>query len=112
MRLTHMDRRVHVVGDATTPAIRRDDGLLVLSASGETASSISFADTASEQHARVPLVTVAPNSTLAHLAATVLTIPVETTRPFAGSLFEQACVLILDAATLTDGDPDAYRDIH
>ena len=114
MRLMHLGRRVHAVGEATAPSIRRGDGLLVLSASGETPSTISFAQVASAQGALVVLVTATPSSSLTPLADTVVTLPVATTRQFAGSLFEQACLVVLDAVvlTLTAGDPDVYRDMR
>ena len=114
MRLMHLGRRVHAVGEATAPAIRAGDGLLVLSASGTTASSVALAEIASAQGAFVMLVTTNPDSALAQLADAVLAIPVGATRQFGGSLFEQASLLILDAAVLalSHGDPDTYREMQ
>jgi 6-phospho-3-hexuloisomerase len=114
MRLMHLGRRVHAVGEATAPAIRSGDGLLVLSASGATASSAGFAEIASAQGALVVLVTTNPTSALARLADFVLEIPTGVTRQFAGSLFEQTSLLVLDAAVLalSNGDPATYREMH
>ena len=114
MRLMHLGRQVHAVGETTAPAISSGDGLLVISATGATACSVGFAEIASAQGACVLLVTANRTSALARLADMVLEIPVGTTRQFGGSLFEQASLLVLDAVvlTLTNGDPDTYRHMH
>lgn len=114
MRLMHLGRRVHAVGEATAPAIRAGNGLLVLSASGATASSVGLVQIASAQSASVVLVTAKPASPLGGLADVILEIPVGTTRQFSGSLFEQTSLLVLDAAVLalSNGDPDTYRGMH
>lgn len=114
MRLMHLGLRVHAVGEATAPAIRTGDGLLVLSASGATASSIALSEIASAEGAFVVLVTANPASALGQLADITLEIPVGASRQFGGSLFEQASLLVLDAAVLalSNGDPDTYRHMH
>lgn len=114
MRLMHLGLRVHAVGEATAPAIRAGDGLLVLSASGATASSVGFAEIASAEGALVVLVTANPTSALAQLADVILKIPIRTSRQFGGSLFEQASLLALDAAVLalSNGDPDTHHHMH
>lgn len=114
MRLMHLGRQVHAVGEATAPAIRAGNGLLVLSASGATASSVGLAQIASAHSAFVVLVTANPASPLGGLADVILEIPVGTTWQFGGSLFEQTSLLVLDAAVLalSNGDPDTYSDMH
>lgn len=106
MRLVHLGRRAHVVGEATAPAIADADALLVLSASGETPLSRHYADTARDVGASVVLVTTRPASPLARTADTVLHVATSSSQ-FGGSLFEQSALLVLDAAVLAldEGDP-------
>ena len=42
MRFMHMGRHAHFVGEVTAPSIRKGDGLLIVSGSGETAVSVNF----------------------------------------------------------------------
>jgi 6-phospho-3-hexuloisomerase len=105
LRLMQIGLTVHVVGDATTPAIRRDDWLLIASGSGETPSPIAAAQRAKSAGAKVALITARPDSTLGTLADLVVHIPGETTKvelegetrlPLAAAL-EQAMLIVLDA---------------
>lgn len=101
MRFMHLGRDVHYLGDAVTaPSVRQGDGLLLISASGETPVSVNFAQIAKNEHARVIALTYKPQSTLAGIADTILTVPVEDTEQFGGSLFEQSCRLLLDGVVL------------
>jgi len=111
MRFMHMGRPAHFVGEATAPSIRAGDGLCLVSGSGETAVSVHFAQIAKKEGAQIALITRAPDSTLAELADCVLHAPVEATRQFGGSLFEQASLVLLDAVVLelTQAEPDAHR---
>jgi 6-phospho-3-hexuloisomerase len=79
MRLMHLGHRVHVVGEATAPAIEGADGLLVFSASGETVTSRAFASVATRLGATVVVLTADPGSTLARQADFVLKIPARST---------------------------------
>jgi 6-phospho-3-hexuloisomerase len=110
MRFMHLGRIAHVVGEATAPSIRRRDGLLLVSGSGETAVSVHFARIAKVEGAQVILVTREPKSTLVGLADAVLLVPIETTRQFGGSLFEQTSLILLDAIVLELAGriPDAH----
>ena len=57
------------------------------------------------------MITRDPNSALAQLADCVLHAPVETTRQFGGSLFEQTSLILLDAIVLElmQAAPDPHR---
>ena len=111
MRLMHLGKTVHVVGDVTTPAIARDDLLLIGSGSGSTASLCAMADRAKGLGARVALLTILPDSVIGRSADVVLRIPapspkaagatqtVDSLQPM-GSLFEQSLLVVGDALIL------------
>lgn len=105
MRLMHLGLEVHVVGETTTPAIRAQDALLTASGSGTTGGIIRAAETAADAGARIVAITTAPDSPLARAADALVTVPAATkldrsgtaSAQYAGSLFEQAVVLVGDA---------------
>ena len=105
MRLMHLGLDVHVVGETTTPAIAEGDVLLTASGSGTTESIVRAARTAVEAGARVALITTATESPLSELASATVVVPaaakldrsMTASDQYAGSLFEQAVVLIGDA---------------
>jgi 6-phospho-3-hexuloisomerase len=105
MRLMHLGLDVYVVGETTTPAIRRGDLLLVASGSGTTASAVRAAVTAHRVGADVLALTTAPGSRLGELARWIVEIPAATKQDhrgsisgqYAGALFEQAVLLTMDA---------------
>lgn len=110
VRLTHLDVRVHVVGDATTPAIGPGDLLVIGSGSGETASLVGHATTAHRYGAKVALITAAPGSSIGRQADVVVHILAPTPKaaqmtesrsiqPMA-NLFEQALLIVLDIITM------------
>jgi len=108
MRLMHLGKAVHVVGDTTTPGIGAGDLLLVGSGSGRTAGLLASAQKAKDLGASVLLITIDPQSPIGHLADLIVTIPapspkaaggggtVATIQPM-GSLFEQSLFVLLDA---------------
>lgn len=100
MRLMHIGRTVHFVGEVTAPSVRNGDGLLIISGSGETPVSLSYAKIAKGEGAKVITLTHKPKGTLAGMADVVLPVPVEGTKQFGGSLFEQTCLLLLDAVVM------------
>ncbi|MEJ2289890.1 MAG: SIS domain-containing protein [Deinococcales bacterium] len=100
MRFMQLGRPVHVQGEATAPAIREGDGLLVISGSAETPVSLHHARVAKEHGASVVLVTHEPSGPLARMAEAVLVLPAEHSHQFGGSLFEQGALLALDAIVL------------
>ncbi len=100
MRLMHLGREVHFLGEATAPSVRVGDGLVIVSGSGETAVSLGFARIAKSEGVRVLAVTHKPESALAEVADTVLTVPIDQSGQLMGSLFEQAALLLLDSVAL------------
>ena len=106
MRLMHLGLTVHVVGDVTTPAIDSGDLLLAASGSGTTSGIVRSATTAAKAGARIASITTNASSPLAELSG-VATIVVPAAEKldrsgtasvqYAGSLFEQAVVLVGDA---------------
>jgi len=105
MRLMHLGLAVHVVGEATTPAIREGDLLLVASGSGTTAGILRAAETAHSLGAAIVALTTDARSPLAELATVTIAVPAAkkldrdgtASAQYAGSLFEQAVVTIGDA---------------
>jgi 6-phospho-3-hexuloisomerase len=110
MRFMHLGRTVHFVGEVTAPSVRSGDGLLIVSGSGETPTSVGFARIAKAEGASVVVLTHSPRSTLAGIADVVMPVPVEQTGQFGGSLFEQSCLILLDALVLhlAEPIPDAH----
>lgn len=111
MRFMHIERTVHFVGEVSAPAIRKNDGLLIVSASGKTPVSLGFARTAKSEGATVVAVTRESRSPLAEIADIALHIPADATIQFGGSLFEQCSLIVLDSliVRLTAGMPDTYK---
>jgi 6-phospho-3-hexuloisomerase len=90
--------------------IRQADGLMIVSASGETPVTLHLARLAHGFGAQIIVFTTRPGSTLAGLAEAVVDVPAAGSRQFGGSLFEQGTLLLFDALILdlTAGDPEAY----
>ena len=111
MRFMHLGRTTHVHGEATAPAIRKGDGILLISGSGETPITLHIAAVARREGARVVAVTHEPQSAIARDAATTLTLAARPSTQFGGSLFEQAALIVLDAVVyaLADASPAVYR---
>jgi 6-phospho-3-hexuloisomerase len=111
MRFIHMNRAAHFVGEATAPSIREGDGLCLVSGSGNTPVTVHFARIAKDEGAKIALITREPDSALAQLADNVLHAPIEATRQFGGSLFEQTSLILLDAIVLElmQALPDPHR---
>ncbi len=111
MRLMHMGKRVHMLGDVTTPSAQPGDTLLIGSASGETGSLGSMAKKAKTLGMTLALVTANPASTIASMADAVVVLPAPTpknpggagavlsTQPM-GNLFEQGMLLLLDCVVM------------
>ena len=110
VRLGHLDRAVHVVGDATTPAIGEHDLLLACTGSGGTPSVLGYIDGAHRADATVAVITACPDSTAAQRADVVVHLPAPTpkaARPSEaqsiqpmGSLFEQSLLIFGDALVM------------
>ncbi|MEU9888291.1 SIS domain-containing protein [Sphaerisporangium sp. NPDC051011] len=98
MRLMHIGKEAFVVGEVATPGIREGDLLVAVSSSGR-GSILRQAQAARERGARVVAVTTRPNE-LTELAEVSLLLPARAeveTRQHAGSLFEQAWLVVGDA---------------
>lgn len=110
MRFMHLGFTTHVIGEATAPAVRGGDGLLLVSGSGQTPLSQRFAEIAKAEGAEVVLITCKAESAIARLADIVLTVPGTATRQFGGSLFEQCALILLDgiAFSLAERQADAH----
>lgn len=117
MRFMHLGRRTHVIGEATAPAVRSGDGVVLVSGSGETAVTVHLAKIARQEGAFLIALTGSAQSTLSAIADSSLVLPVERTEQLGGSLFEQTALLVLDAVVLylAIGNPDAQamlRRLH
>ncbi|HEY0187717.1 MAG TPA: 6-phospho-3-hexuloisomerase [Cellulomonas sp.] len=105
MRLMHLGRCVHVVGETTTPAIEAGDLLLTASGSGTTPGVVRAAQTATRVGAQVLSLSTTADSPLAALSTAVVELPAahKTDRSaaasaqYAGTLFEQGVLLLGDA---------------
>jgi 6-phospho-3-hexuloisomerase len=105
MRLMHLGLVVHVAGEVTTPAIGPGDLLLVASGSGATAGPVHAAEVAVRAGAQVLALTTSPTSKLTSFAQGVVVIPAAAkqdhrgaiSEQYAGALFEQSTLLIMDA---------------
>lgn len=104
MRLMQMGLEVYLVGETLTPAIQAGDLLLVGSASGETGGAVRAAQKARGIGARVAVITINPESTLAKIGQHVTLIPGETpklsgeikSQMVLASAWEQALLVFLE----------------
>ena len=105
MRLMHLGFEAYVVGETTTPAIKKGDLLIAGSGSGTTATVIRAATKALDLGAEVACFTTDGNSELAELSTYRVIIPAaekqehnnSISEQYAGSLFEQGLLLVFDA---------------
>lgn len=100
MRFMHLGYDTHFVGEPTAPAIRSGDTLVIISGSGRTPVGVGFARTAKVEGADLILVTHQASSELSQHANRSMILQAAESRQFGGSLFEQAALVILDAAVL------------
>jgi len=105
MRLMHLGLTVYFVGETTTPAIQKGDLLITASGSGTTSSIVRAAEKATAIGANLVALTTNTASPLAKLANHVVYIPAAEkedhgggkSKQYAGSLFEQFLLLLMDA---------------
>jgi 6-phospho-3-hexuloisomerase len=103
MRFMHLGYTVFIVGETNTPAILEGDLLLVASGSGTTSSVVSSAEKAKSQKLQLSL-SPPMKSKIAGVADNILLINaanktdfgVSVSRQYAGSLFEQFTLFILE----------------
>jgi len=112
MRLMHLGLSAYVVGETTTPAIHRNDVLLVCSGSGQTHVTVLVSRVAKEIGAKIIAITANRESQIAQIADTVVVLdaPHKTSTAegvpsiqYAGSLFEQGLLILTDAMALEIG---------
>ena len=110
MRLMHLGYQVYFGGETITPAIEPEDMLIVLSGSGETPSTLEAVKVAKRQKAFTFGVVGNIESRIASLVDRYIHLPGTTklrrdSEPYslqmAGSLFEQAAFIFLEAIILT-----------
>ena len=110
MRLMHMGINSYVVGETCTPNIRENGLLVICSGSGETKSLVNHANKAKEVGAKIALITINPESTIARLADVVVEISapspksakqgdIKSIQPM-GSLFEQSEGIFMDISIM------------
>ncbi|MDP6504114.1 MAG: 6-phospho-3-hexuloisomerase [Planctomycetota bacterium] len=110
MRLMHLGKPVHVVGETTTPAMTGNDLLIIGSGSGSTPSLLLAANKARKLGSRIILITADPESVIALVAETVVKINARTPKAEStsgnvsvqpmGNLFEQSLFILLDAIAI------------
>ncbi len=109
MRLMHLGYQVYFCGETITPAIVRDDLLIVLSGSGETPATLAAVSSAKKHHAVTYGILGNLESSIAALVDMSIHLPGTTklcrdhephSSQMAGSLFEQAAFLFLEALVL------------
>jgi 6-phospho-3-hexuloisomerase len=111
MRLMHLGKTVHVVGETTTPGITATDLLILGSGSGRTTSLCAMAEQARRLGARVLLFTTDAESPLAVLSDLHVVIPAPSFRVMdethdsisvqpLGTLFEQSMLILCDSLIL------------
>jgi len=106
VRLVQLGVDTHFVGDATTPIMKADDLVLVVSGTGGTMSAIQTANIAGRVGASVVAITTSKNSKLAHAASQLITIKVDEDSKRAkyaplGTIFEIGAMVFLDTV-ITD----------
>jgi 6-phospho-3-hexuloisomerase len=111
MRLMHLGKTVHVVGETTTPGIVAKDLLVLGSGSGRTTSLFVMAEQARRLDAQVLLFTTDAQSPLATLSNLQVVIPAPSFRVIdgrhdsisvqpLGTLFEQSMLILCDSLIL------------
>ncbi|MEW6216046.1 MAG: 6-phospho-3-hexuloisomerase [Nitrospirota bacterium] len=116
MRLVHLKKKVFIVGETITPAMRKGDALIAVSGSGKTTWVVETARASKALGGKVAAITWDAESELAMVADTVVQIPSEaiprevsgyTTRelmglplPPLGSLFEISTLIFFEACVL------------
>lgn len=105
MRFMHLGLKVYFVGETITPAILKGDLLIAASGSGTTSTIVRAAQKAKEVEAIVVAISTQEHSLLSDLADQLILIPAagkqdlesSRSRQYAGSLFEQFLLLLMDS---------------
>lgn len=111
IRLMHLGKIVHVVGEPTTPSIQAGELLVIGSGSGQTPTQLAIAQKAQSQGAKILVFTTNPSSPLAKLADQYVVLPApslddvvegrdqKSVQPM-GTLFEQSLLILCDSIIL------------
>jgi len=122
----HLGYRVYFCGETVTPAIGEDDLLVVLSGSGNTASTFAAVEIAKTQGATTCGILANLDSKIAQLLDQRIHLPGTTklqlqgephSVQMAGSLFEQASFIFLEAVVLAlyqknTNKLESFSDLH
>ncbi|MCS6970344.1 MAG: 6-phospho-3-hexuloisomerase [Planctomycetota bacterium] len=112
MRLNHLGQAAYFVGEASCPPVGRGDLFVVASGSGSTSTTLGAAMEAGRHGAEILAIVGSRVSPLGQLASAVVELPAphkrgvaseggaRASRQTAGSLFEQACFVFLEAVIL------------
>jgi len=104
-RLMHLDINSCFISDAVTPRYTKDDLLILISGSGETASPVAIAKNANEIGGKIILFSANPNSSIGKLSDIVIeikgkskdaAITKESLAPYT-SLFDISTLSVLDS---------------
>lgn len=77
MRLVHLGKIVHFVGDTTTPAIKSRDLLIVITGSGKTSSVKNVAESAKSQGAKILSITTQTGSPIGQLSDVIVNMQIK-----------------------------------
>jgi 6-phospho-3-hexuloisomerase len=137
MRLMHLGLQAYVVGETITPALNKDDAMVIFSGSGKTKTIADIAETAHAIGAHICLITSNADSRIGKLASCIVIIQsyrdevkddaaefeirqmLGDHKSFAplGTLFETASMVFADAAIsrlmeITKTDESALKNRH
>ena len=102
LRLTQLAMQVHVIGDATTPAIRKGDLLVLFLSIPESRRMADYAKKAYQQQAATAVFTPVRSTPVVDLADIVIEIPRPSVRSgipalqTSGVIFDQTCFILSD----------------
>ncbi|MDH3974542.1 MAG: SIS domain-containing protein [Deltaproteobacteria bacterium] len=105
MRLMHIGKSVHIVGETLTPRINEGSILIAISGSGETSSVISVCKKAKESNAKIVLFTSSEKSALSAMSDLVIKVEGPAEKPQndvnvmpMGTFFEITTLILLESS--------------
>ncbi len=106
MRLVQLGIESYIIGESTTPSIKRNDLVIAISGSGETKSTKLCVETAKKANAKVISITANKSSSISKKSFLSIVLNAKTKsnkkqslEPM-GSLFEQSAFIYLDSIVL------------
>lgn len=111
MRVMQLGIDTYVVGESTTPDVRKDDLLIIGSGSGRTGGPVSYAQIARNAGVPLAVITAAKDSPINEIANIIIRLPAPTPKVHEigkvqasvqpmGTLFEQSLLVYLDAVII------------